>query len=57
MTQAASDSASLAVPITTAVVASEQQVADAFTKAGLIPVHVNFSQFVDTSFNATASAS
>lgn len=57
MTQAASDSASLAVPITTAVVASEQQVADAFTKAGLIPVHVKFSQFVDTSFNATASAS
>jgi sulfonate transport system substrate-binding protein len=57
MTQAAGDSASLAVPITPAVVASEQQVADAFTAAGLIPVHVNFSQFVDTSFNATASAS
>jgi hypothetical protein len=39
------------------VVASEQQVADAFTTSGLIPVHVNFSQFVATSFNATASAS
>jgi sulfonate transport system substrate-binding protein len=57
MTQAASDSASLAVPITPTVVASEQQVADAFTKAGLIPVHVDFSQFVDTSFNATAGTS
>ena len=57
MTQAADDSASLAVPITPAVVASEQQVADAFTAAGLIPVHVNFSQFVDPSFNPTAGAS
>jgi sulfonate transport system substrate-binding protein len=44
------------VPITPAVVASEQQVADAFTKAGLIPVHADFSQFVDTSFNTTAEA-
>lgn len=39
------------------MVASEQQVADAFTKAGLIPVHVDFSQFVDTSFNTTVGAS
>jgi sulfonate transport system substrate-binding protein len=56
MKQAASDDYSTAVPITPAVVASEQQVADAFTKAGLIPVHVDFSQFVDTSFNTTAEA-
>ena len=55
--QAASDDYSTAVPITPAVVASEQQVADAFTKAGLIPVHVDFSQFVDTSFNTTVGAS
>ena len=53
MTKAASDDSSLAVPITPAVIASEQQVANAFTASGLIPVHVNFSQFVDTSFNAT----
>jgi hypothetical protein len=39
------------------VAASEQQVADAFTASGLIPVYVNSSQFVATSFNATASAS
>jgi sulfonate transport system substrate-binding protein len=57
MTQAASDDYSLAVPITPAVIASEQQVSDAFTASGLIPVHVNFSDYVDTSFNATAGAS
>ena len=54
MTKAASDDSSLAVPITPAVIASEQQVSNAFTASGLIPVHVNFSQFVDTAFNATA---
>ena len=43
MTKAANDDYSLAVPITPAVVASEQQVADAFTASGLIPVHLNFS--------------
>jgi sulfonate transport system substrate-binding protein len=57
MTRAAADDTSLAVPITPAVVTSEQQVSDAFTASGLIPVHVNFSQFVDASFNATAGAS
>jgi sulfonate transport system substrate-binding protein len=54
MTQAANDDYSLAVPITPAVIASEQQVSDAFTKAGLIPVHVDFSRYVVTAFNATA---
>jgi uncharacterized protein (DUF849 family) len=39
----ASDDHSLAVPVTPAVVASEQ-VAGAFTAAGLIPVHVKASQ-------------
>jgi sulfonate transport system substrate-binding protein len=57
MEKAAADSASLAVPITPAVIASEQRVADAFTASGLIPVHLNFAGFVDTSFNATAAAS
>ena len=56
MQKAASDDASDAVPITPAVISSEQQVSDAFTSAGLIPVHVNFSDYVDTSFNDTASA-
>ena len=55
MVKAASDDSSLAVPITQAVITSEQQVSDAFTKAGLIPVHVNFNDYVVTSFNDTAS--
>ena len=43
----------LAVPITPAVITSEQRVSDAFTAAGLIPGHVDFSKFVDTGFNDT----
>jgi sulfonate transport system substrate-binding protein len=57
MQKASADSSSVAVPITPAVVASEQQVSDAFTSAGLIPGKVDFSEFVDTSFNSTASVS
>jgi len=56
MVKAARDDSSLAVPITPAVIASEQQVSDAFTKAGLIPVHVDFGDYVVTSFNGTAGA-
>ena len=54
MAKAAKDDAARAVPITPAVVASEQQVSNAFTAAGLIPGHVDFSKFVDTAFNSTA---
>jgi sulfonate transport system substrate-binding protein len=56
MQQAAKDAAAAAVPITPAVVSSEQSVSNAFTSAGLIPGHVNFSQFVDTSFNDTVGS-
>lgn len=52
MQQAATDDYATAVPITPAVIASEQQVSDAFTTAGLIPVHVNFASFVDTEFSS-----
>jgi sulfonate transport system substrate-binding protein len=55
MTQAAKDSSSQAVPITPAVVGSEQAVSDAFTAAGLIPGHVDFTRYTDTAFNNTAS--
>ena len=48
MRQAATDDYATAVPLTPAVIGSEQQVSDAFTKAGLIPVHVNFADFTDT---------
>ena len=54
LAKAAADDSSLAVPITPAVIASEQQVSNAFTASGLIPGHVNFANFVDTAFNATA---
>lgn len=54
MAKAAKDDAARAVPITPAVVGSEQQVSNAFTTAGLIPGHVDFSKFVDTAFNSTA---
>ena len=54
MAKAAADDSSLAVPITPAVIASEQQVSNAFTASGLIPVHVNFANYIDTAFNATA---
>jgi sulfonate transport system substrate-binding protein len=54
MTAAAKDDAAVAVPITPAVVTSEQQVSNSFTAAGLIPGHVDFSKFVDTAFNSTA---
>jgi sulfonate transport system substrate-binding protein len=57
MTKAATDDTSLAVPITSAVSVSEQQVSDAFTTAGLIPVKVNFANYIDTAFNSTASGS
>jgi sulfonate transport system substrate-binding protein len=54
MTQAAADDSAVAVPITPAVVSSEQSVSDTFTTAGLIPVHVDFTKYVDTAFNSTA---
>jgi len=57
MLRAATDSAALAVPITPAIIASEQSVSDAFTAAGLIPAHVDFSRFIVTSFNGAVSPS
>lgn len=52
MQKAAADDYATAVPITSAVIAAEQQVSDAFTKAGLIPVHVDFANFIDTAFSS-----
>ncbi|HEY2689010.1 MAG TPA: ABC transporter substrate-binding protein [Streptosporangiaceae bacterium] len=56
MLQAAKDSATTPVPITPAVVSSEQSISDAFTAAGLIPVHVNFANYSVATFNSTARA-
>ena len=52
MSQAAQDSLSTPGPITPAVIASEQSVANAFTSAGLIPSHVAFSNYAVTTFNS-----
>ena len=35
------------------VVSAEQSVSNAFTSAGLIPGHVDFKNFSDSSFNDT----
>ena len=57
MTQAAKDSTAVTVPITPAVLSSEQSIANVFTAAGLIPGHVAFSSFAVTTFNDTAGGS
>jgi sulfonate transport system substrate-binding protein len=57
MTAAAKDSGSQAVPLTPAVIRSEQQVADAFTASGLIPGKVDFAKFAVTSYNDTVGGS
>jgi sulfonate transport system substrate-binding protein len=57
MQTAAKDAQSTPIPITPAVVASEQHIADAYQTAGLIPGKVDFSNFVVTTFNSTAGSS
>jgi sulfonate transport system substrate-binding protein len=57
MINAAADDTSTAVPITPAVVGSEQQIADDFSAAGLIPAHVDFAKFSVTTFNDLAGGS
>ena len=57
MTAAAKDDISVTVPITAAVISSEQSIADAFTTAGLIPGHVDFANYAVSTFNDTAGAS
>jgi sulfonate transport system substrate-binding protein len=57
MLRAAKDDVSNAVPITPAVIAAEQHIADAFQAAGLIPGKVDFANFAVTKFNDTVGAS
>jgi len=51
MTQAVKDDVDTPEPITPAVISSEQSVSNAFTSAGLIPSHVNFTDYAVTTFN------
>jgi sulfonate transport system substrate-binding protein len=57
MTKAAADNTAVTVPISPTVLKSEQAIANVFTAAGLIPGHVNFSDFAVTKFNGTAGSS
>jgi sulfonate transport system substrate-binding protein len=55
MTQAAKDDTAVTVPVTAAVISSEQSVANAFSTAGLVPGHVNIASFAVATFNGTAT--
>jgi sulfonate transport system substrate-binding protein len=57
MTAAAKDDSAVTVPITAAVISSEQSIANAFTTSGLIPGHVDFANYAVSTFNSTAGAS
>jgi hypothetical protein len=57
MSKAAADNTAVTVPISPTVLKSEQAIANVFTAAGLIPGHVNFSDFAVTKFNGTAGSS
>jgi sulfonate transport system substrate-binding protein len=49
------DGATLPIPLDDKVVASEQQLADAFTTAKVIPGKVKFADFVDKQYESTGS--
>jgi sulfonate transport system substrate-binding protein len=57
MTKAVKDDLDTPEPITPAVISAEQGVANAFTTAGLIPGHVDFSNYAVTTFNNVLGAS
>jgi sulfonate transport system substrate-binding protein len=52
---AAKVDATTPVPVTSAVIASEQNLVDQFYAAGLIPSKVDISSYITTQFNSTAS--
>ncbi len=55
MNVAAKVDATTPVPVTSATVASEQNLVDQFYSAGLIPNKVDISDYITTQFNATVS--
>jgi len=57
MVQAVKDDLNTPVAITPAVISGEQSVANAFTAAGLIPGHVDFSKFAVTTYNSLVGGS
>ncbi len=57
MAQATKDGVTTPVPISSAVVASEHPISNAFTSAGLIPGHVDFADYSDSGFNSAVGDS
>ena len=57
MTKAVADDKPVPQAITPAVISNEQNVANAFTSAGLIPTHVDFGNFAVSTFNNILSGS
>ena len=57
MTKAAADDTSNAVPIDSTVVQAEQNIADDFSAAGLIPSNVNFADFSTSRYNSVVGGS
>jgi sulfonate transport system substrate-binding protein len=57
MQQAVKDSLATPVPITPTVIGSEQQIANAFTGAGLIPSTIKFSNFAVSTYNSILGGS
>ena len=57
MTQAVKDALTTPVPITPAVISSEQSVANAFTTAGLIPARSTSANFAVSTFNSIIGGS
>jgi sulfonate transport system substrate-binding protein len=57
MTLAVKDDLNTPTAITPAVISAEQSVANAFTAAGLIPSHVDFSDYAVTTYNSILGGS
>src|SRR5580658_8772689 len=57
MDVAATTDATTPVPVTTATIASEQNLVDQFFAAGLIPNKIDMSDYITTQFNDTVSGS
>ena len=57
MDVAARIDATTPVPVTSAIVSSEQNLVDQFFAAGLIPTKVDISNYITTQFNSAANGS
>jgi len=54
---AATTDATTPIPVTSAIVSSEQNLVDQFFAAGLIPTKVDISGYITSEFNSTVTGS